>query len=549
MAEVARKCSCGGEIAWWNDRRVRIGGNEPVPCVVVRHTDRETGDRATTTFWGYASVNDDSVRRKVDAFADQIHEREVEVVETAPTIPIPRLEPLRALAGNGTLSEMLDREERDRPARSLLPLTRAARIQGEWRPEGIPADAEQCACGAWVWWRWLADVKLVSLTHWRDPSRIERRNFDALAVPDPALIGRRMREWLIELHADDAVRVRTPETETRGGNDVSVAGPVTPETRGKNICVTGKIGTLTRDEVHAWIKKLGGYPELNVGRFTHYLVVGDRPGRIKVREAQRLNVPQKPGAWLINLIQGADKAEKQARWAEEQAALQRIRDEDAARVRERAQRDLDRQAERNRAIVGREREAKAPPPGIPVMVDSQGRIVPVPEGAEYGRQPYGITMVTIDGKVVGAINDYVREARIPPPDQTPVADLPPVAKLALFERPSQIPTPKPGDRTLVGIDAGGRVWIAQGGKRIGRMAALVDEAIQPATKAAADRARREAASARYEYLSALSRDADNPMTPEEVRRLEKVALTIARATADQPQPERRERREGRGRDW
>lgn len=64
--------------------------------------------------------------------------------------------------------------------------------------------------------------------------------------------------------------------------------------KGKNVCVTGKMGNLNRRNVRTAIRRLGGIMHDNVKYNTHYLAVGKRPGRIKQREAEAHRIKTVP---------------------------------------------------------------------------------------------------------------------------------------------------------------------------------------------------------------------------------------------------------------
>ncbi len=49
---------------------------------------------------------------------------------------------------------------------------------------------------------------------------------------------------------------------------------VKPTIEGKNVCITGTLATMTREEAFALIQKAGGIPQKTVTKETDYLVVG-----------------------------------------------------------------------------------------------------------------------------------------------------------------------------------------------------------------------------------------------------------------------------------
>ncbi len=49
---------------------------------------------------------------------------------------------------------------------------------------------------------------------------------------------------------------------------------VKPTIKGKNVCITGTLTTMTREEAFALIQKAGGIPHKTVTKETDYLVVG-----------------------------------------------------------------------------------------------------------------------------------------------------------------------------------------------------------------------------------------------------------------------------------
>ncbi len=72
---------------------------------------------------------------------------------------------------------------------------------------------------------------------------------------------------------------------------------------GLTIVLTGTLEAMTRDEAQAAIRRQGGEPTTSVSSRTDHLVVGDRPGRTKTRDAERHGVPTLDEADLLALLE------------------------------------------------------------------------------------------------------------------------------------------------------------------------------------------------------------------------------------------------------
>lgn len=60
---------------------------------------------------------------------------------------------------------------------------------------------------------------------------------------------------------------------------------------GKNIVITGKLASFTRNEAELVIRSCGGYLSNTVTYETEFLVVAENPGATKLREALRKAIP------------------------------------------------------------------------------------------------------------------------------------------------------------------------------------------------------------------------------------------------------------------
>lgn len=75
---------------------------------------------------------------------------------------------------------------------------------------------------------------------------------------------------------------------------------------GKRVCVTGVIMGMPRIMVAKAIAKLGGEPVSSVGSTTDLLVIGDRPGAIKVNDSTKYMVQTMTQNEFLNIIQLGD---------------------------------------------------------------------------------------------------------------------------------------------------------------------------------------------------------------------------------------------------
>lgn len=70
---------------------------------------------------------------------------------------------------------------------------------------------------------------------------------------------------------------------------------------GKTVVVTGKVGNLTRDEVHSLLARLGAKAGSSVSTKTHYLIVGDKAGS-KLTKANELGVKVIDGMDFLEMV-------------------------------------------------------------------------------------------------------------------------------------------------------------------------------------------------------------------------------------------------------
>lgn len=75
-------------------------------------------------------------------------------------------------------------------------------------------------------------------------------------------------------------------------------GPLT----GKNFVVSGTLSSLEREEAAEKIRELGGTFQSSVGKTTHYLVLGDKPGASKVAKAEKFGTTILDEDGLIKLL-------------------------------------------------------------------------------------------------------------------------------------------------------------------------------------------------------------------------------------------------------
>lgn len=235
----------------------------------------------------------------------------------------------------------------------------------------------RCDCGGrLVVWQELAPDR-IRAEHTATNGVVTGRTWDGLAPLDGEEVATELRRWyLTVLHPEYG------DTAREGQAMVEGAGASANALRNKNICVTGKVAGYTRAELGAAIARAGGVLHDGVGPYTNLLVVGERPGAIKVREAIRQNLPRMTADWLLRALEAA----RTARLAEQRAAR---------------------------------------------------------------------------GGVAGTARVAVSIAPAPP--QAPT--------YAVYQTPQEVPTP-----SAVEIDDLGVVWISQGGRRVGRMAAGVNMA-------------------------------------------------------------------------
>lgn len=97
------------------------------------------------------------------------------------------------------------------------------------------------------------------------------------------------------------------------------------EIAGKRIVVTGILPGLTREDAEARIAYVGGYVEDKVTTSTAYVVVGTRPGKVKLEAAKRFGVPTIDAEQFLTALYlcGGEKRAEQNKRAELQARADR----------------------------------------------------------------------------------------------------------------------------------------------------------------------------------------------------------------------------------
>lgn len=243
----------------------------------------------------------------------------------------------------------------------------------------------RCDCGGrLVVWQ-EADPDRIRAEHTATNGVVTGRTWDGRAPLDGEEVAAELRRWyLTVLHPEYG------DTAREGQAMVEGAGASASALRNKNICVTGKVAGYTRDELGAAIARAGGQLHDGVGPYTNLLVVGERPGAIKLREAIRQNLPRMTADWLLRALEAARTAQL---------------------------------AERRAGAAGTARRALND--ASPAIRATAARLA-----------------------VAGAPETY-----------------------AVYQTPQEVPTP-----SAVEIDDLGVVWISQGGRRVGRMAAGVNMA-------------------------------------------------------------------------
>lgn len=170
--------------------------------------------------------------------------------------------------------------------------------------------ALDCVCGGRLAIKRRAGDRSADLTH---TSRGGRRAFAsdvpvaANGIPERA----RLDRWLGQVHAID-------ERE-KGGAMPTTNAPAAPpasDLKGVAICVTGKIAGYTRQSIGAAIAGAGGTNHEAVLPYTGYLVVGERPGGVKLREARLNGVATRDAVWLLESIQLSRRLQNQRKAAE-----------------------------------------------------------------------------------------------------------------------------------------------------------------------------------------------------------------------------------------
>lgn len=75
---------------------------------------------------------------------------------------------------------------------------------------------------------------------------------------------------------------------------------------GKSVVVTGKLWNFSRREVEAAIRSKGGSCQGGVRKDTAFLVVGERPGAVKIRAAMQRDLPMLTEDQLMAMFDASD---------------------------------------------------------------------------------------------------------------------------------------------------------------------------------------------------------------------------------------------------
>lgn len=210
----------------------------------------------------------------------------------------------------------------------------AQRFAAEWHAEMLPLpyvdDGRDSACACAGEGGFFVVDDGLTLVNWhlgpgqRRADRLVIRRSDRFTSREIAI---EANEWLGNVHR----RIKVDMDKERGRAIAPVIGIVfNNDLRGKAICVTGKIGTMTREQVDREIQQYGGCPQQKVDRDTYYLVVGDRPGASKRTAASAFGTTIKPGSWLLDTFDKC-RAETQ-RLRRENEAQKRAEDERVRRA-------------------------------------------------------------------------------------------------------------------------------------------------------------------------------------------------------------------------
>lgn len=223
----------------------------------------------------------------------------------------------------------------------MAPLTESSNAYGDFQPDwGGYEDVTACSCGGKHGWRLLTNGEGFRARHTdREPigpgTLVTVRNWARASGNGPeigetkrAMIRNRIAEWVLDVHTDAAQgKALAPgaantESTKMPPNEYPRkinASDLPIDLRGKQIVVTGKIEGYTRDTINAAINKVGGYGSNEVTAYTHYLVIGERPGRGKQDDARRFATATRTASWLLASIDRTRDLRAQSDGAREQA--------------------------------------------------------------------------------------------------------------------------------------------------------------------------------------------------------------------------------------
>ncbi len=94
-------------------------------------------------------------------------------------------------------------------------------------------------------------------------------------------------------------------------NDRSAVAMATGPLAGQTFLLTGRLQSMTRPQAEAAIQQLGGTIASGVSKGLHHLIVGEDAGS-KLPKAQKLGVPIRDEAWLVNLLAQHKQSESAA---------------------------------------------------------------------------------------------------------------------------------------------------------------------------------------------------------------------------------------------
>lgn len=114
-------------------------------------------------------------------------------------------------------------------------------------------------------------------------------------------VGEVVAESIVAWFADPANKELLKKFEKHGVAPEKVK-QVGGKLSGQAFVVTGTLESMGREEAGEKIRSLGGTFQSSVGKDTTYLVIGDKPGASKVKQAEKLGTPQIDEPALLKLL-------------------------------------------------------------------------------------------------------------------------------------------------------------------------------------------------------------------------------------------------------